>query len=100
MDVNNVKAWMTEKFPRPFLPKPHMINALLVQSRGKFADTEYSKCEKTQGNFQFCIRVPGVLSERCGNYIAQGTQSRCEARDPPEEEEEGEEGKESGEEGE
>lgn len=94
MDGNNVKAWMTEKFPRSFLPKPHLINALLVQSRGEFVDIEYSKCEKTQGNFQFCIRVPRILSGGCGNCTAQGTQSRCEARDPPEEEE-GEEKKQS-----
>ena len=61
MPVKNVHAYSEKYFPDPFFPKPYMINALFVQSRGGRAATACQKCTKEQGNFCWCIKVPGNL---------------------------------------
>ena len=100
MSGNNVRAYSKEQYPRPFHPKPHVVNALLVQSRGVHPEIKCEKCKKAKGNFEQCLKVKGVFSGGCGNCTAQGVQTHCESRDKeePETEGEGEEGDEEDEE--
>ena len=91
MAGNKVRVNTSQQFARLFHPTPHVVNALLVQSRGDHAETICENCSKGQRNFEKCLKVRGVFAGGCGNCTAQGVQTRCTARDPEEEESAGEE---------